>query len=471
MNKERFHKEINEIEVPKSEIFNAIDKGLEKGSKEKVLKRKSKVKIFSAIASIAAASFLAAGLIFAPISYALSSIPILGSIYEKVGLQIGYELLESDLITQLNQQATSNGVDITITSAYYDGNIIGVTFNAKGDKVSMDSVGDRGPDTGYNFHLFDGEEQNQWSSTMTELKETEDGYIASIEFYNPNANLSKNYTLPLTFTYITGAKGLWKFDVPVEQIPSETIYSEAKTELEGQGYSLKMESVVKGKATTILNYKTTLPLVGKKDNIRITVFDNEGNRLSKFNQNVLTTEVNEGFVVKDNQELFSSKISEDAKYLTVQPEIVKWDKDIVNSMDQSTPFIAESSRLDYSIKVNSIQQKGEQLILDYNIQNINTNSIREDIIQNFPEFIMIIKSDNIQRDENGELDMEKMLEHKTRSDQAKLLDDGSLHYKSIFNIKKPDKFDYRDYSIVVPFGTLSANEEPIEMEPIKVELE
>jgi Domain of unknown function (DUF4179) len=471
VNKVRFHKEISEIEVPKSEIFSAIDKGLEKGRKEKASKRKSKVKLFSAVASIAAISFLAAGLIFAPISYALSSIPVLGAIYEKVGLQIGYKLLESDLITQVDQKATSNGVDITITSAYYDGNIIGVTFNAKGDKVSMDSMGDKGPETGYNFHFFDGDEQNQWSSTMTELKETEEGYIASIEFYNPNADLSKNYNLPLTFTYITGVKGLWKFDVPVEQIPSETIYSEAKTELEDQGYSFEMKSIVKGKATTILNYKTTLSLVGKKDDIRITVLDNEGNRLSKFHTNILATDVNGTSVVKDNQELFSSKISEDARYLTIQPEIVKWDRDIVNSLGKSTPLIVESSRFNYSVKLNRIQQEGEQLKLDYNIQNININSIKEDITVNFAEFITIIRSDKIQRDENGELDMEKMLEHQTRSDQVKLLDDGSLHYQSIFNVKTSGKFDYRDYSIVVPFGILSANEKPIEMESIKVELE
>ena len=334
----------------------------------------------------------------------------------------------------------------------------------------MESLGDRGPETGYNFHLFDGDEQKQWSSTMTELIETEDGYIASIEFYKPEANMSKNYTLPLTFTNITGVKGLWDFDIPVEQIPSETIYSKAESVLEGQGYSLIMESVVQGKATTIFNYKTTFPLVGKKDDIRITVFDNEGNRLSKFQPNVLTTEENGISAEKDIQEIFSSKISEDAEYLTIKPEIVKWDNEIVNSMDQSTPFVIDSSRFDYSIKVNSIQQKGDKLILDYNIQNINTNSIREDIIQNFADFIQIMESDNIQINENGELDIGKMLEYMIRSNQVKLLDD-SLHYHSIINLKSPEEFDYRDYSIVVPFGTLSANEEPIEMETIKVELE
>ncbi|WP_153727864.1 DUF4179 domain-containing protein [Salinibacillus xinjiangensis] len=471
MNKERFHKEIDEIEVPKSEILNAIDNGLEKGRNEKKPKRKSKAKIFSIGASIAATSFLASGLLFAPISHALSSIPVLGSIYEKVGLQIGYELLESDLVTQLNQKATSNGVDITITSAYNDGKIIGVTFKAKGDKVSMDQVGDNGPETGYNFHLFDSDEQNQWSSTMTQLKETEDGYIASMEFYHPNANLSEKNTLPLTFTNITGVKGLWKFDVPVEHTPMKTIYSDAKTELDNQVYSLKMESVVKGKATTTLNYKTTVPLAGKKDNIRITVFDNEGNRLSKFNPDVLTTDVHGTKVVKDNQELFRSKISEDATYLTVHPEIVKRDNDVIHSMEQATPFVVESSRFDYSIKVNSIQQEGERLILDYNIQNINAKSMREDIIQNFADYITIIKSDNIKRDENGGLDLGKMLEYKIRSDQAKIQEDGELHYQSTFDIKDPKTFNYEDYSIVVPFGTISANEEPVKMKPIKVELE
>ncbi|WP_159462096.1 DUF4179 domain-containing protein [Salirhabdus sp. Marseille-P4669] len=471
MNKERFLEEINEIDVPKHELFTAIDKGLAKGRKEKVPKRKSKRKLFTAVSSIAVATFLAAGFIFAPISYALSTIPLLGSIYDKVGLQIGYELLESDLVTELNQKATSNGVDITITSAYYDGNIIGLTFHAKGDKVSIDRVGEHGPEAGYSFHLFDGKEQNQWASTMTELKETEDGYIASIEFYNPNTAISNNDTLPLTFTNITGVKGLWNFDVPVEKIPSETIYSEAETKLQDQGYSLKMESIIKGNATTIVNYETILPREGKNDRIRITVFDDKGNRLVKFHPNVLTTDVKGTSVIKENQELFSSKISEDASYLTIQPEIVKWDQDIVSSLDQTTPFVIESSRFDYAIQVNRIQQKGNQLVLDYHIQNIETGSIKEDIIQNFADYITIIKTDQITKDNNGELDMNQMLELQTHSNEAKILEDGSLHYQSTFELKNDESFNYRDYSLVVPFGTLSANEEPIKMKSIQVELQ
>jgi hypothetical protein len=55
-------------------------------------------------------------------------VPLVGGVYEKFGLQIGYELLESGLITQLNQQATSNASILLLTSAYYYGNVIGITF-------------------------------------------------------------------------------------------------------------------------------------------------------------------------------------------------------------------------------------------------------------------------------------------------------------------------------------------------------
>lgn len=297
MNKEQLHKKMSEIDFPRDEVFAAIKGGIAKGRNAKKPRRKLTLKKVGLVSTVAASAFLASGLIFAPVSNVLAAVPLVGSLYEKFGLQIGYELLESDLITQLNQQATSNGVDITVTSAYYDGNVIGITFTAKGERVSLDAIGDKGPETGYNFHLFDGKEKNQWAGSMTQLTETEDGYAAAMEFYHPSANLPKDYTLPLTFTSVTGTKGIWKFDVPVEQIPSETIVTDAAGKL--GDYSLVMESVVKGKATTFLNYQTTFPLDGAEDEIRISVFDNDENRLSKNHPEVLAAKEKSGFVEKN----------------------------------------------------------------------------------------------------------------------------------------------------------------------------
>jgi hypothetical protein len=470
VNREHFHKEISEIDFPKNEVFDAIERAIEKGRKETPQKRKSKLKVIGTISSVAASAFLTSGLIFAPITNVLAAVPLIGSIYEKFSLQIGNELLESNLITQLNKKAASNGVNLTITSAYYDGNVIGITFKAQGEKLSFDKQGDEGPVSGYNFHLFDGNEQKQWSSSMTQLEKTEDEYVAAIEFYNPKANLLKNYTLPITFSHIAGVNGNWKFDIPVKQIPSETINIQAKSILNNdKDYSLQMESIIKGKATTLLKYKTTFPLVGKNDEFYLTVYDDNGNELSKNSADVLSTHESNGVIVKDIRELFISKIKDNTKYLTIEPGIRKDEPDTIISLDNSTPFVVDSNRFDYKIQVNNIEQNGNQIILDYHIQNVNTKDIRKDNIQNFADFITLINSEDIQKVENGEYDIGKMLEYMIRSNQATKIKDGNLHFQSIFTIENTNGYNISDFSLMVPFGSLSMNE-PIKMEPIKIDL-
>ncbi|WP_312094166.1 DUF4179 domain-containing protein [Niallia sp.] len=468
MNKKHFKQEISEIEFPQNEVFQSINKGIKSGRREKSLGTKSPIKKWGIVSSLAASAFLASGLLFAPVTSVLASVPILGSIYEKFSLQIGMELLESNLITQLNEEAKSNGINMIITSAYYDGNVIGITFKATGDKISLDKIGDKGPETGYSFHLFNGKEQQQWSASMTVLEKMEDGYVAALEFYNPDANLPEDYTLPLTFTSITGVNGSWKFDIPVKQIPSETIATKGESIFkEEKDYSIYVDSVIKGKATTLLNYKTTYPLAGKNDEISLTVFDNEGTRLSKSHADVLSVKQRDNVIVKDTRELFTSKIKE-STILIIQPEIRQYEEDTVSSLEKTSPFVIESKRFDYKLKVNDIKQSGKLLTIDYTILNVNSKEFRKDIIQNFADFIKLIKNDQISKETNGELNINKMLEHQILSNEAKLIDRTNLHFQSIFTINT-DEFDKNEYSLMVPFGTLSSNK-PIKMEPLEIEL-
>ncbi len=470
MIKKPIKQEISEIEFPKHEVFHAINKGLKRGRREKRMATKSRsIKKWGIISSIAASAFLTSGMLFAPVTNVLAAVPIVGPIYEKFSMQIGIELLENNLITQLNKEAKSNGINMIITSAYYDGNVIGITFKATGDKISLDKIGDKGPETGYSFHLFNGKEQQQWSASMTVLEKMEDGYVAALEFYNPDANLPEDYTLPLTFTSITGVKGSWKFDIPVKQIPSETIATKGESIFkEEKDYSIYVDSVIKGKATTLLNYKTTYPLAGKNDEIILTVFDNKGTRLTKSHADILSVKQLDNVIVKDTRELFTSKIKESATALIIQPEIRQYEEDTVSSLEKTSPFVIESKRFDYQLKVNDIKQSGKLLTIDYTILNVNSKEFRKDIIQNFADFIKLIKNDQISKDENGELDLNKMLEHQILSNEAKLIDRTNLHFQSIFTINT-DEFDKNEYSLMVPFGTLSRNK-PIKMEPLEIEL-
>lgn len=469
MNEEQFEKELSEIEVPQFEVLQAIDKGIKNGRKVKGANNRFSVKTIGAATSVAASALLASGLVFAPVSNVLAAVPVIGSFYEKFGLQIGAELEESDLITQLDQAATSNGVEITITSAYYEGTVMGITFTAEGKEISLELEDGAGPEAGYAFHLFDGVEQNQWAATMTQLEETEEGYAAAMEFYNSESELAADFTLPLTFNSVGGVEGKWKFDIPVQQISAETIPSDVESQLEGTAYSLQMESVVKGEATTMLNYEMNLPLDGAGDEIRLTVFDDLGNRLSKTHADVLSESQNENGVQQDIRELFSSKIADDAKYLLVQPEVIRTEEDTIHSLAQSAPFTVESGRFEYSLLVNSVEQDGKQVIIDYTIQGLEDGDLREDLIQNIADFIMLVKTEDVLLDEAGERDYGQLMENRILGVTAKQANDEPYHYQSTFTLEDEDDFNLNDYSLMVPFGPLSSNQ-PIEMAPIKIDL-
>ncbi len=322
MNKERIEREINNIEIPREELFASIDRGIKKGKKEKRQKRIKSFKTLGAVSSIAASALLASGLIFTPVSNVLAAMPLIGSIYEKIGLSIGQELEENQLLMEMNQKASNNGVQVTLTSAYFEGNVVGVSFMMEGEAVSTESIESAGPEVGYSVEIFDGVEQEQWSSTNTGLTETENGFTAGIEFYNPNLNLTEIDTLPITFTSIAGIQGTWSFAVPLQQIPAHTFAVEGESVAEN-GYSVTMESVSKGAATTLVNYRVSLPVGRELDEIRLTVFDDEGNRLSKNHAEILSTENGKETIHMNIRELFTSKLSDSATYLIIQPEIVK----------------------------------------------------------------------------------------------------------------------------------------------------
>ncbi len=322
MNKERIEREINNIEIPREELFASIDKGINKGKKEKRQHRIKSFKVFGAVSSIAASALLASGLIFTPVSNVLAAMPLIGSIYEKIGLSIGQELEDGQLLMEMNQTAFNNGVHVTLTSAYFEGNIIGVSFMMEGEAVSTESIESAGPEVGYSVELFDGVEQEQWSSSNTGLTQTENGFTAGIEFYNPNPNLTEIDTLPITFTSIAGVQGTWSFTVPLQQIPAQTFAVEGQSVAEN-GYSVSMESVSTGAATTLMNYNVTLPIGREQDEIRLTIFDDEGNRLSKNHAEILSTESSKETIHKNIRELFTSKLSDSATYIMIHPEIVK----------------------------------------------------------------------------------------------------------------------------------------------------
>ena len=72
-------------------------------------------------------------------------------------MPIGQELASEQLITELHETVENNGVKMTVTSIFYDGQYIGLTFKATGDHLEDTIGGDRvgAPESGFTYEMFD----------------------------------------------------------------------------------------------------------------------------------------------------------------------------------------------------------------------------------------------------------------------------------------------------------------------------
>ncbi|WP_431028370.1 DUF4179 domain-containing protein [Lysinibacillus sp. LZ02] len=244
-----------EIEVPNTEVQHAIKQGISKGKQaQKLRKNKTISKRISIFSSVAAAAVLASGLVIAPIGNVLAEVPFIGDYYQKFQLSIGKELASEQLLTKVNESVTNNGVTMAITSAFYDGYFLGITFKATGAKLS-DEIGDgKGPESGYTFDLFkQNDDTDEFGGTNARLVKEGDAYVGAIIFDN-DRELNNLTTLPITFTYIAGVFGEWTFNVPIETLPSKTQSLQQASSSKDQDYIVQFTDAIINKTSLIVHF-------------------------------------------------------------------------------------------------------------------------------------------------------------------------------------------------------------------------
>lgn len=254
MDKETFFNKVNEIEVPKEEVLQSIKIGVNKAVQESTPKKKKPIK--KAIFSVAAAVgiLISSSLIFPSFSKVLAEAPVIGEWYAGFNDVVGRSLEEQNLVKDLHQTYSSNGIDVTLTSAYYDGYYIGITFDVEG-KLKKEH--------GYYYalyELFDGDPLADETKELTTLEKTEEGYKGHIQIVYPYKDLPKADTIPISFEEIGKKKGNWQFDVPVTQNPTEIVTFDNKVTTNPEGnVEFKVDSVISGKASTAIVYRVTYP--------------------------------------------------------------------------------------------------------------------------------------------------------------------------------------------------------------------
>ncbi|QFK70121.1 DUF4179 domain-containing protein [Pradoshia sp. D12] len=260
MDKNTFSNKVNEVDVPKEDVLQSIKMGISRSVEEQRPKKRKKSILKTWLMTTAAAvTLMSSSFIVPSFSRVLADAPIIGGLYATFNDMVGRNLEKQNLVKELNQTFTSNGVDVALTSAYYDGYLIGITFDVKGNLQEKD---------GYYYalyELFNGDPLADETKELTTLTKTRDGYTGHIRIVYPYKDLPKNDTIPISFEEIGMNKGNWQFDVPVQQNPVEEYVFENKESTNPEGdVVFKVDSVITGKASTAIIYSVTYPK-GKLD--------------------------------------------------------------------------------------------------------------------------------------------------------------------------------------------------------------
>jgi hypothetical protein len=312
MEKKMFHESIGQIEVPEEDVVKAIQAGVRKGSQVKA-KRKSGFKVIALSAAAAAGLFVSSGFLFPSMSHVMADIPFLAKLYEND--KVASNLAAQQLITELNEKATFDGIEVTVTDAYYDGAMIGVTFNVKGEVKG-------GEEDIYAFYeIFDRNPKIEETMELVKLLPTDDGYKGHIQLSYPGTELPAETTLPLNFLGIgkiddswKDEQGKWNFDVPILQLPYETITLGLATEL-GR-HKVTLEKLITGKSSTAIEYTLTYPEGGQK--VMLDLFEGKGKQIISGTSDAKLEKKTENGIVIEKRRITIPMVL-DSDFIEVQP--------------------------------------------------------------------------------------------------------------------------------------------------------
>ncbi|CAM4192712.1 DUF4179 domain-containing protein [Lederbergia lenta] len=272
-----------DIEVPNEEVLLAIDKGIERGEKarHKNNKHRGVFKRTSFFTSAAAAMIIASGFIFSPVANVLAQVPILGSIYEKYQMPIGQELASDHLLTEINETVEDQGVSMSITSIFYDGQYIGLTFKAIGENLADSIGGEVAPESGYAYEMFDRKDETTWwGGSMGALTKQDNGYTGAMILENPNTDSVDSLTLPITFTNIAGVQGEWSFNLSVEKLPAKEIHIAQSVSSMSEAYRIHFDKIVVGQTNATLSYEVLDAADIEGEQLELNILDSKGLSIS-----------------------------------------------------------------------------------------------------------------------------------------------------------------------------------------------
>ncbi|MCM3569698.1 DUF4179 domain-containing protein [Neobacillus mesonae] len=446
MEKKLFHDQYEKIEVPRDQVVQAIKTGVRRANSKKKLRKKRVIFISTAAA---AGLFISSSFMFPSFSKVMADMPVVGYLYKD---SVGEKLAAQKLITKLNETVSVKGIDVTVTSAYYDGAVMGVTFDVKG-KVKTEKDGRI---QGF-YEIFNGDKTLGETKEVVYMNPTETGFTGKIQLSYPKAELPADTTFPLEFRSIGDKKGSWRFDVPVKQLPFET--KAVNQERTREGMKVHFDSIITGQASTAVNYSFTHPKEGKYDDIRFEFFDDNGRPIHWLSDTSLEKNEKGNQVTIKGRTIIPQALKGKTRYIEVQPAVSLSEPNQFVSLTEAAPVRIQSSRQDLSVTIEKVSYNNKHFMVDFQINNGHKMGMYDMFYKDFA------RNDIILVKETRKDIFEEPIKHK-----VKVLNEKQLRFRSTFDISGLSHFSPQKYVLRVNLGSMAVNM-PQEMEPVKINLE
>jgi hypothetical protein len=427
---------IEKIVVPKEKVFGAIDKGLKMSGQGRKIKKK-KVLAGSAAAAALLGITIASGFVNPTMNKVLANTPLIGGIFQEFNDSMGVELANQDAVTELNQSITKNGVTVKLTSAYFDGNVVSITgfvdedvekgHNEKGE-VSFD----------VNFEHNKGDHDPWLNGKSNDIKRVENGYNFQWKMVYPYKSFKENSTLPITIHNINGIKGEWNFDIPIQQEKNRTLAINQEQGYPEDEVKIRIKEIHTAKASSSLIYETVEKYKG--DDIYIKAVDNKG-KVYRFGEGTLLDELEQEDGYQSTMRREMTKLNSDITSLTFYPQLSAADPKVQQLLNIKS-FTLKSTRFNLGLLVNDVTQKGEKLVIDYQLTGLPKNLSKgklEIINHNLKYLFWLVDKEYLTK-----IDPENPWPPKNHGipfNKVKMIDKATAHFQSTFDLSGEERIE------------------------------
>ena len=466
MDNKEVKRAIEKIVVPKEKVFNAIDKGLKMSGQGRKTKKK-KVLAGSAAAAALLGMTVASGFINPTMNKVLANAPLIGGIFQEFDDSMGVELANQDAVTELNQSLTKNGVTVKLTSAYFDGNVVSITgfvdedvekgHNEKGE-VSID----------VNFEHNKGDHDPWLNGMSTAIKKVENGYNFQWKMEYPYKSFKENSTLPITIHNINGIKGEWNFDIPIQQEKNSTLAINQEQGYPEDEVKIRIKEILTAKASSSLIYETVEKYKGN-DIYILKAVDNKG-KVYRFGNEALLEESEQEDGYQSTMRREMTKLNSDITSLTFYPRLSAADPKVQQLLNIKS-FTLKSTRFNLGLQVNDVTQKGEKLVIDYQLTGLPKNLSKgklEIISHNLKYLFWLVDKEYLTK-----IDPENPWPPKNHGilfNKVKMVDKETAHFQSTFDLNGEERiedFKLENTMLLFDFSSFVPTKE---LKPFTVEL-